>query len=104
MPAFAVIFEDDVSIEVPPDLGARHREHFTGLGERAILGGPTLNDDQTLSSRLLIGEFASLQDARAWAAAEPFVQYGRSKVSRVSPFVPVQEKGVFTPPPPGIIR
>ena len=101
MPAFVVIFEDDVSVAVPDEVGTRHRQHFVDLGERAILGGPTFTDEQALNGRLLIGEFASLEEARAWAAAEPFVQFGRSTLTRVAPFAVVQEKGRITPLPGG---
>ena len=99
MPAFAVIFDDDTAVAVPDEVGARHREHFLGLGERAILGGPTFGDDQVLNGRLLIGEFASLEAAKAWAAAEPFVTFGRSKIARVAPMTVVQDKGKVTLPP-----
>ncbi len=103
MPAFAVIFEDDLAVEVPDDVGARHRDHFVGLGARAILGGPTFGESQALDGRMLIGEFASLEEARAWADAEPFVVFGRSKVVRVTAITIVQERGkVSLPPqPPG---
>jgi uncharacterized protein YciI len=102
MPLFAMIFQDDLGVDVTDDVGARHREHFLGLGERAVLGGPTFNDEQALNGRLLIGEFPGLDEAKAWAAAEPFVQFGRSRISQVSAFVLVQDRGRFIPPPPGV--
>ena len=99
MPTFVVIFEDDLTAPMPDHLNAEHRAHFLGLGERAILGGPTMTDDGKLSGRLLIGEFPSLEEARAWAASEPLVLCGRVKNWRASPFVVVQDKGEFTAPP-----
>ena len=98
MPAFVVIFDDDdLSVAISEPVSNAHVAHFLALGERAILGGAMLNDEGTAKARLLVGEFASVEEARAFAATEPLVVAGRVKGWRVEPFFIAQERGVHTP-------
>jgi uncharacterized protein YciI len=98
LPTFVLIFEDDAGVSVDPDLRGRHVEHLKSLGEQAILGGPTFSEDQQVTGRVIVGEFATLEDARAFAAAEPLVMAGRARLWRAAPFAIVQKDGVFRAP------
>ena len=97
MPTFVLIFEDDQTVPIEAELRARHVAYLQSLGEYAILAGPTFDTDQKVTGRVIVGEFASLDNARAFADAEPLVIAGRSRVSRAQSMVVVQKDGVFTP-------
>jgi len=98
MPAFVVIFDDDdPAVTVSDALGQAHVAYFLALGERAILGGAMLNDEGGAKARLLVGDFPSIEEARAFAANEPLAAAGRVKGWRVEPFFVAQERGVHTP-------
>ena len=97
MPAFALIFEDDPVRPVADALRLVHRDYFLGLGERAALGGPTFGEDGKVSGRLLVADFPSLDDARAWAEGEPLVKAGSSKLVKATAMVVAQKDGKFTP-------
>ena len=97
MPTFIVIFEDDPAVAVAPELRATHVDYLKSLGAQAVLAGPTFDEDQAVTGRVVVGEFPTLADARAFAEAEPFVKAGRAKVSRAAAMVVVQKDGVFKP-------
>ena len=97
MPTFALIFEDDPAKPVDADLRLVHRDYFLGLGERAIVGGPTFGEDGKVSGRLLVGDFPALADARNWAVNEPLVVAGSSKLLKATAMVVAQKDGQFTP-------
>ncbi len=97
MPTFALIFEDDPARPVGDELRLVHRDYFLGLGDRAMVGGPTFGEDGKVSGRLMVGDFPSLADARAWAADEPLVVAGSSRLAKATAMVVAQKDGVFTP-------
>ena len=97
MAAFVLIFEDDLSVPIQEQVGERHTQHFLALGERAILGGPTFGEDKEVNGRLLVADFASLEEARAWARAEPLVQSGRVLRWRATAMTIVQQMGAYVP-------
>lgn len=97
MPAFVVIFDDDDPAATVSDaVGEAHVAYFLALGERAILGGAMLDDEGGAKARLLVGEFPSIEAARAFAGNEPLVLAGRVTGWRVEPFFIAQERGVHT--------
>lgn len=97
MSTFVLIFEDDPARLIDADLRVAHREYFLGLGDRAIVGGPTFGEDGKVSGRVMVGDFPSLEDARIWAAGEALIKAGCSKLSKASAMVIVQKDGTFTP-------
>jgi uncharacterized protein len=71
------------SPEVTPSstaLQAQHIAHLTAMGRagRLVIAGPLL-DDGTIRG-LLVYKAASLDEAKAWAEADPAVKAGRLKV------------------------
>ena len=97
MPTFVLIFDDDQSVAIDPEVRARHVAYLQSLEENAMLAGPTFDQDKQVTGRVVVGEFATLENAQAFAAAEPLVIAGRSKAWRVQSMVVVQKDGVFTP-------
>ena len=98
MPTFVLIFEDDPSVAVAAELRATHVAYLQSLGAQAVLSGPTFGEDQAVTGRVIVGEFPTLSDARAFADAEPLVLAGRAKVWRAAAMAVVQKDGVFKPP------
>ena len=98
MPTFVLIFEDDASVAVAPELRATHVAYLQSLGAQAVLAGPTFGEDQSVTGRVIVGDFPTLDDARAFADAEPLVLAGRAKVWRAAAMAVVQKDGVFKPP------
>jgi uncharacterized protein YciI len=70
----------------------RYLENIAAAGGRIVLAGPCLTDDspdrQTVGyfGGLLIAEFESLEKARAWSDADPFVTTGVFSQVFVKPF------------------
>lgn len=69
--------------EVTPEstaLQAQHIAHLTAMGKagRLVIAGPLL-DDGTIRG-LVVYKAASLEEAKAWADADPAVKAGRLKV------------------------
>ncbi len=76
---------------------AAHLARVTGLRDqgRLVLAGPHPRVDTTepgsagFSGSLIVAEFASLEDAKAWANADPYVAAGVWVDVRVQPFIQV---------------
>lgn len=89
----------DAPDSLPGRLVARaaHLARVTQLRDqgRLVLAGPHPRLDTSepgeagYSSSLIVAEFASLADAEAWAAADPYVAAGVWTVTNVKPFVQV---------------
>jgi uncharacterized protein YciI len=62
------------------ELQRQHLAHLTKMGEegKLVLAGPLL-DDGTIRG-LLVYKAGSIEEARAWAEADPAVKAGRLKV------------------------
>ena len=62
------------------ELQTQHIAHLTAMGKagRLVIAGPLL-DDGTIRG-LLVYKAASLEEAKAWAEADPAVKAGRLKV------------------------
>lgn len=90
------IFADDVDGSLDARLASRpaHLERLQALRAdgRLVLAGPhpaiDCEDpgDAGFTGSLIVAEFPSLEDARAWAAADPFVESGVYKTVTVKPF------------------
>jgi uncharacterized protein YciI len=90
------ILSEDVEDSLPLRAGARaaHLARFDELiaQGRVLVGGPHPAIDAMepgaagFSGSLVIAEFPSLQDAEAWAAADPYVEAGVYRSSIVKPF------------------
>ena len=90
------IIAQDVENSLQDRLAARpkHLERLTTLQDqgRLILAGPHPAVDSEdpgesgFSGSLVVAEFASLEDARAWADADPYVEAGVYGEVTVKPF------------------
>jgi uncharacterized protein len=90
------IITQDVDDSLEKRLGARpaHLERLEALRDacRLVLAGPHPAIDSNdpgpagFSGSLVVAEFASLEDARAWADADPYVQAGVYAQVTVKPF------------------
>lgn len=96
MNLFYVIVGEDVPDSLEKRLGARP-EHLARLNQlkeagRLLLAGPFPAIDSTdpgpagFSGSLIVAAFASLEDARAWAEADPYVAAGVYAKVSVKPF------------------
>lgn len=90
------IITQDVDDSLEKRLGARpaHLERLEALRDagRLVLAGPHPAIDSNdpgpagFSGSLVVAEFASLEEARAWAAADPYVLAGVYAQVTVKPF------------------
>lgn len=92
---YAILAEDvDDSLERRKQARTAHLARLTGLREqgRLLLAGPFPAIDAEdpgpagFSGSLIIAEFSSLEDAREWAAADPYVSAGAYARVDVRPF------------------
>jgi uncharacterized protein len=75
----------------------RHMEYLRPLVEqgRVVLAGPHPAIDSPdpgpagMSGSLIVAEFDSLEDARAWAAKDPYAVEGVFETSIIKPFLQV---------------
>ncbi len=91
-----VIIGEDVPDSLPRRMAARpaHLERLKALQEagRLLLAGPFPAIDSPdpgpagFSGSLIVAEFASLEEARAWADADPYVSAGVYARVTVKPF------------------
>ena len=94
-----VIFARDADNSLAQRLAARpaHLERLTQLQQqgRLLLAGPMPAIDAEdpgpagFSGSLLVAQFASLEDAETWAAADPYVVAGVYPDVQVHPFLKV---------------
>lgn len=91
-----VILGQDVPDSLPRRRAARarHLEHVSALQHegRLLLAGPFPTVDaadlsQGMAGSMIVAEFASLDDAKAWAAADPYALEGVFAQVDVRPFV-----------------
>ncbi|CAM3633590.1 YciI family protein [Rahnella bruchi] len=91
-----VIYSEDVSDSLEKRAAARpaHIERLKKLQEqgRVLIGGPTPAIDSEdpgsagMTGSVLIVEFETLEDAKVWADADPYVAGGVYKAVTVKPF------------------
>ena len=96
MNLFYAIVGEDVSDSLDKRLAARpdHLARLNALKDegRLLLAGPFPGIDSPdpgpagFSGSLIVAAFASLEDARAWAAADPYVAAGVYASVSVKPF------------------
>jgi hypothetical protein len=93
MPLFVIIGHDAPdALAKRPAVRPRHLEHLRPLDAagRVIVAGPLLAEDgKTPCGSLILLEAASLEDARAVAARDPYVVEGVFARHEVRPFVRV---------------
>jgi len=92
---YAIIATDvDDSLERRQGARPRHLARLEALREegRLLLAGPhpAIDSEEPgpagFSGSLVVAEFASLEDARAWADADPYVEAGVYREVIVKPF------------------
>jgi uncharacterized protein YciI len=75
MPLYAVIAQDQPNgVEHRMAVRPTHLDHLKTLGDKLVFAGPFLGDDEKPTGSLVVIEAASLADAQAMAAADPFVK------------------------------
>jgi len=92
---YAIIAEDG-SGSLPKRLNARpdhlqRLQHLQNEGRLVIAGPhPAIDSEDPgeagFSGSLIVAEFASLEEARAWADADPYVAAGVYRTVQVKPF------------------
>jgi uncharacterized protein YciI len=92
---YAIISEDvENSLEMRIKTRAAHIERLRGLAEdgRILIAGPHPAIDSKdpgpagFTGSLVVAEFASLEDAKAWANADPYLEAGVYSKVVVKPF------------------
>ena len=92
---YAIISEDvEDSLELRKGARAAHLERVEALKAegRLLIAGPhpAIDSDDPgpagFTGSLIIAEFPSLEDARAWAEADPYVSAGVYRSVTVKPF------------------
>lgn len=91
-----LIYAEDVADSLEKRVSARpaHIERLQKLHDegRVVVAGPTPAIDSAdpgaagMSGSMLVVEFETLQDAKAWADADPYVAAGVYKSVTVKPF------------------
>lgn len=87
------IISEDVADSLPLRQSARpaHLERLRALADkgRLVLAGPHPRSeigDEGFSGSLVVAEFSSLEEAKAWATADPYVAAGVYAQVVVKPF------------------
>ncbi|MGB7406274.1 MAG: YciI family protein [Pacificimonas sp.] len=87
MPHYAITcFDKPDSFDVRAETRPRHLAYAADLGERLILGGPFLDNEERPIGSLLICEFNDLSEAEAFAAGDPYKQAGLFESVTVMPW------------------
>lgn len=93
MPLFVIVGRDGPdALAKRPDVRPRHLEHLRPLSRagRVVVAGPLLADDgKTPRGSMTVLEAASLEEARALAARDPYVVEGVFASHEVHPFMRV---------------
>lgn len=90
---FAIISEDfENSLPLRKQVRAEHLARLNELNQqsRLLLAGPNPLDEQNesagFSGSLIIAQFNSLNDAKIWAEADPYIKMGVYQKVTVKPF------------------
>ncbi len=93
---FYMIYAEDVEGSLENRLKARpeHLARLTALADvnRLLIAGPTPAIDSEdpgpagFSGSLVVAEFTTLEDAQAWAEADPYIKAGVYKKVTVKPY------------------
>ena len=85
---FAILNHDKADgLELRMKVRETHLEYLRSVGDRLMTAGPILSDDgKTPIGSLLIVEADSLEDARAFAADDPYAKAGLFRESTVWPW------------------
>jgi uncharacterized protein YciI len=76
MPLFAILCHDRADAgSLRAETRPRHLEHLQRIGADVVIAGPILEGDRPKGS-LVVAEFADLDSARAFAAADPYAEAG----------------------------
>ncbi|WBO22403.1 YciI family protein [Sphingomonas abietis] len=77
MPLFAIICHDRPDAgTLRADTRPRHLEHLQRIGEAMAMAGPMLDESGVPRGSIVIADFADLESARAFAAADPYAEAG----------------------------
>ena len=66
---------------------AAHLEHARRVNDRILCGGPLLcPEGKEMIGSLLVVDFDNLEEARAWAAQDPYARAGLFESVRIMPW------------------
>jgi uncharacterized protein YciI len=86
MPLFAILCHDRPDAgSLRADTRPRHLAHLERIAGDIALAGPILEGDRPKGS-IIVAEFADLDSARAFAAADPYAEAGLFASVEVSAF------------------
>ncbi|KKB85647.1 hypothetical protein VW29_06395 [Devosia limi DSM 17137] len=72
---FAIIAQDQPDgVEHRMAVRPTHLEHLKTLGDKLVFAGPFLDENEKPYGSLMVIEAASLEEAKAMAAADPFAR------------------------------
>lgn len=72
---FAIIAQDQPNgVEHRMAVRPTHLEHLKTLGDKLVFAGPFLDESEKPYGSLMVIEAASLEEAKAMAAADPFAK------------------------------
>ena len=72
---YAIIAQDQPNgVEHRMAVRPTHLEHLKALGDKLVFAGPFIDSDDKPSGSLMVIEAASLEEAKAMAAADPFAK------------------------------
>ncbi|RUT29346.1 YciI family protein [Arsenicitalea aurantiaca] len=74
---YAIIAQDKPNgLEDRMTVRPEHLDHLKSLGDKVVFAGATLGTDDKPTGSLMVIEAGSLEEAKAMAAADPFVTRG----------------------------
>lgn len=77
MPLFTITARDKPdSLDLRMDTRPAHVEYLQGRGERLLVAGPTLDENGDPDGSLVVIEAQDLEEARAFAGADPYAKAG----------------------------
>jgi len=79
-------FDKSGHLQVRVDNRPTHVDYLKSFGEKLQAAGPTLDADGNMNGSVVILELESLEDAEAFAAADPYAKAGLFEKVSIQPW------------------